>query len=394
MSQDTCTIAFTGDIGFDHYMQGRWLAPDLLSQRILDFFDSADHVVANVEGAMVDAADTGNRGVFFHCMNPEATCLFKKIHADFWNISNNHIMDAGAEGLISTKKIAASMNCRTIGAGINLEEASAPVFLEEAGGIGMFGVAYMTECVPAGATTPGVFRWDDMESIAHRIAEVKRRCRWCIVVAHGGEEFADLPSPYTRNRYLKYLELGADVVVAHHPHVPENYETFHDGKVIFYSLGNFIFDTNYQRVHPYTDQGILLKLYFTQNKICFEAIGTKILRGDERIEACSLPGIFADVQEEEYEKLSPLAAAALVYEEKKKMIYLEPDRFLQATDAKWNEYFFSQEPDGYDKGKHMDFSVIVPLSTLAANGTWRSSKLKTVTNYILNEGERKALLIK
>ena len=29
-------------------------------------------------------------------------------------------------------------------------------------------------------------------------------------------------------------------MVAHHPHVPENYETFADGKAIFYSLGNFI----------------------------------------------------------------------------------------------------------------------------------------------------------
>lgn len=342
MSLDKCSLVFTGDIGFDRYMAGRWTAPDLFSRKILDFFHSADHVVANVEGAMIDAKDDGSRGVFFHSMDPAATCVLEQIHADIWNISNNHIMDAGKEGLLSTRNIAASMNCRTIGAGINEKEASEPVYLNEAGGIGLFGVAYMKECIPATATDPGVFRWDDLDYIARRIAEVKSRCRWCVIVAHGGEEFADLPSPYTRKRYMKYLDLGADVVVAHHPHVPENYETFDNGKAIFYSLGNFIFDTDYQRVHPYTDQGVLLKLTFTGDHMSFDAIGTKIIRGEERIEEGPLPDIFADVRSDDYDKLSPLAAAALVYEERKKMIYLEPNRFTNAPGDVWHGYFFSE----------------------------------------------------
>ena len=392
MSRDVCSLVFTGDIGFDRYMAGRWTAPDLFSRPLLDFFDSADHVVANVEGAMINAEDNGSHGVFFHSMDPAAACVLEKIHADIWNISNNHMMDAGREGLLSTQTIAASMNCRTIGAGLNEEEASAPVYLTEAGGIGLIGVAYMTECIPATQTEPGVFRWDDLERIARRIAEVKRRCRWCVIVAHGGEEFADLPSPYTRSRYLKYLELGADAVVAHHPHVPENYETFGDGKAIFYSLGNFIFDTDYQRVHPYTDRGVLLRLTFTKEHMSFDALGTRIVRGDERIEDAPLPGIFADVCAEEYERLSPLSAAALVYEERKKMIYLEPKRFTNAPEAVWNGYFFSEEPDGYDKGKHMDFSIVVPLARKAVEGAWKASRLEKVREYILNEGDRRRTL--
>ena len=57
------------------------------------------------------------------------------------------------------------------------------------------GVTYMAECIPATATEPGIFRWDDMALIQKRIDEVKSKCRWCIVVAHGGEEFTSLPSP-------------------------------------------------------------------------------------------------------------------------------------------------------------------------------------------------------
>ena len=385
MSKNETSIIFTGDIGFDRYMDRRWEDENLISKEVLEFFHSADHTCANVEGALIDAVDDGSRGVFFHSMNPEATRVLQNIHADIWSIGNNHTMDAGREGVISTRAIAAQLGYRTFGAGLNEVEASEPVYLEEAGGIGMFGVSYMAECIPATATEPGIFRWDDMDYIARRIAEVKSRCRWCVVVTHGGEEFTSLPSPYTRERYIKYLELGADVVVGHHPHVPENYELFDNGKAIFYSLGNFIFDTNYQRVHLYTDVGVLLKLIFTQEKLDFEAMGIQIVRGEERIAAAPLPDIFTDIPAAEYELLAPLAAKAFVEEDKRKMIYLEPERFTDAPQEVWDGYFFSEEPDGYFKGAHMDFGIIVPFAETAEAGAWRRSKLEKVKDYILRQ---------
>ena len=387
MSKDKTSIVFTGDIGFDRYMARRWEDEKLLDDDTLAFFRSADHVAANVEGALIDAVDDGSRGVFFHSMDPAAACLLEKIGADIWCIGNNHTMDAGREGVISTRALAEKMGCRTIGAGLNEVEASEPIYLEEAGGIGMFGVAYMAECIPATATEPGIFRWDDMAYIASRIAEVKARARWCVIVSHGGEEFTSLPSPYTRDRYLKYLELGADVVVAHHPHVPENYELFDDGKAIFYSLGNFIFDTDYQRAHLYTDVGVLLKLIFTEEKLDFEARGIRIVRGEERIEAASLPEIFTNVPAEEYALLAPLAAQAFVKEDMRKMLYLEPKRFTEAPAEVWRDYFFSTEPDGYFEGAHMDFSLIVPLSRRAEEGAWRQSRLEQVKAYLLRQLE-------
>ena len=385
MKKNKTSIVFTGDIGFDRYMDRRWEDDGLLSKPVLDFFHSADHTVANVEGALIDAVDDGSRGVFFHSMNPEATRVLKNIHADIWSIGNNHTMDAGREGVISTRKIAADLGCRTIGAGLNETEASQPVYLDEAGGIGMFCVSYMNECIPATATEPGTFRWDDLDAIKRRIDEIKARCRWCIVVSHGGEEFTSLPIPYTRDRYLKFLELGADVVVGHHPHVPENYELFDNGKAIFYSLGNFIFDTNYQRVHLYTDVGVLLKLIFTEEKMDFEAMGIQIVRGDERIDAAPLPDVFTNIPSEEYALLAPLSAKAFVEEDRRKMIYLEPERFTDAPREVWDGYFFSTEPDGYFEGAHMDFNIIVPYSQKADEGTWKQSKLDKVKEYILRQ---------
>ena len=385
MKKSTTSIVFTGDIGFDRYMDRKWEDENLLSQPVLDFFHSADHTVANVEGALIDAVDDGSRGVFFHSMNPEATSVLKKMHADIWSIGNNHTMDAGREGVISTRKIAADMGCMTMGAGLNEIEASEPVYLDEAGGIGMFNVSYMAECIPATATEPGIFRWDDMALIEKRIKEIKSKCRWCVIVSHGGEEFTSLPSPYTRDRYLKFLELGADVVVGHHPHVPENYELFEDGKAIFYSLGNFIFDTNYQRVHLYTDLGILLKLIFTEEKVDFEAIGIQIVRGDERIDIAPLPDVFTNIPAEEYELLAPLSAKAFVVEDMRKMVYLEPETYTDATQETWDAYFFSENTDGFFAGAHMDFNIIVPFSWKAEEGAWKQSKLEKVKEYILRQ---------
>lgn len=387
MSQKNCSIVFTGDIGFDKYMEGKWEDENLLSPAVLDFFHSADHVCANVEGALIEATDNGQKGVLFHSMNPKAAQVFQKMQADIWSLGNNHTMDAGLDGILNTKKIAAEMGSKTVGAGLNLEEASTPIYLNETGGIGLITLSYLVGCVPATETEPGTFRWDDMELIARRIAEVKAKCRWCVVICHGGEEFAAMPLPYVRDRYLKYLELGADVVVGHHPHVPENYELLENGKAIFYSLGNFIFDTDYQRAHLYTETGILLKLKFTEERMDFDAIGIQIVRGAEQIDVAPLPDIFVNISAEEYELLAPLSAKAFLTEDMRAMVYLEPHNYAGCSDAVWNEYYDNTVSSYYSKGAHMDYDLILPLCKEAENEKWQESKLEKVKDYILRQIE-------
>ncbi|MBQ8358518.1 MAG: CapA family protein [Oscillospiraceae bacterium] len=181
--------------------------------------------------------------------------------------------------------------------------------------------------------------------------------------------------------------MGADVVVGHHPHVPENYEVLENGKIIFYSLGNFIFDTNYQREHLYTDIGVLLKLKFTEEKVEFEAVGIQIIRGDERIDTAPLPDIFTNIPAEEFERLAPLAAKAFVLEEQRKMIFLKPQRFGDFTQADWDKYFATETSDSFCAGAHQDFRTIVPYSLKADAGQWKQSKLEKVRNYILRQFE-------
>ena len=384
MNLEKTSLIFTGDIGFDKYMDKKWEDNNLLSKPILEFFNSGEHTIANVEGAIFDSSNNKIKSDYFHAMNPNATKFLDLINADIWSIGNNHIMDAGADGLISTINIANKKGCKTIGAGINENTASQPIYIDKAGGIGIICVSYMRENTPANETEPGFFRWDNMELISKRITEIKSKCRWCIVVCHGGEEFTAIPSPYTRERYIKYLELGADIIVGHHPHVPQNYEIFENSKAIFYSLGNFIFDTDYQRAHKYTDIGVLLKLTFTKEKFDFNAIAIKINRTNQTLDITTLPDIFTNISAENYPLLSPLGAKAFISEERKKMIYLEPERFKNATTQVWEDYFNSEEPDGFVKDEHMDLSIIYPLSKLADRGDFKKCNLEKVKNYLFS----------
>ena len=385
--KDKISLVFTGDIGFDRSMYKKWDDPQLISPEILDFLHSADHVITNVEGPVAEAEqNTVSEGAqqLLHTIDPTALKVLKNMNADIWNICNNHIMDAGEYGIKRTLKYAQKQGAQTIGAGMNIHEARKPVILDEAGGIGLFGVGYQRACRKADEEKPGCYSWSDLEAIQQTINEIKAKCRWCIVVAHAGEEFTPLPSPYTRERYRKFLEMGADIVVGHHPHVPMNYETVGD-KIIFYSLGNFIFDTDYQRSQFNTELGLLVKLNFTPDSFSFEPMGLEIIRGKEHIVRAELPRIFVDVQEEEYKLLSPLSAKMHIAATKRQMAYLNPARFKNATEEEWAEHFREPLRTGRVPGETLDFFILVPLAEEAEKGEWKKSKLEDVKNYILEQ---------
>ena len=175
IKRDKATLVFTGDIGFDRYMDGKWDDEELLSKEVLAFLHSADHVIANVEGPLVDqATNTTTEGVqqLMHTMNPAAIKVLQKMKADIWNICNNHIMDAGEMGMKCMLEQAEKHGVKTIGAGMNLEEAKKPLILPDAGGIGMFGVGYQRGCKPAGKEKAGCLNWADMETIQNVINEI------------------------------------------------------------------------------------------------------------------------------------------------------------------------------------------------------------------------------
>ena len=383
-------IVFTGDIGFDRYMDKRWTDEGLISDEVLKFMHSSDHVIANVEGPLVDnMQNTTTEGVLqlMHTMDPAAITVLKRMGADIWNLCNNHMMDAGQEGLAATLQAAKTAGVSTIGAGMNIDEASSILRLDEAGGIGIIAVGYRRGCKPASDTLGGCFMWNDVDRIRERIDEIKSNNRWCIIVAHAGEEFTALPSPYTRDKYLQFLDMGADIIVAHHPHVPMNYELIGEGanrKAIFYSLGNFIFDTDYQRAQYNTEKGVLLRLSLNENGFDFDAMGIRIDRESESIKRGELPRIFTNVDATQYELLKALSAKMFVAATKRQQIYLNK-AMAEYDPSQWEEHFANPKRSGRVEGEALDFRIICPLAEKENEQVWSKSHLKDVMGYIVEQ---------
>ena len=415
MKKETSLI-FTGDIGFDKYMAGRWEDEELIAPEVLKFLRNTDHLIVNVEGPLSAgnkpadgtgmrnpeaAADKGGgsdistkdgksgaaglAATLKHSMDPKVADFLKgRLGADIWNICNNHIMDDGPDGMASTLAVAREHGAVTLGAGMNIDEAKRPVILKEAGGIGMIGAGYQRACRKASEDIPGCLSWSDMDTIRQQIELIKSDCRWCIVVAHGGEEFTALPSPYTRDRYHEYLKMGADIVISHHPHVPMNYETV-GNKVIFYSLGNFIFDTDYQRSQFNTELGLFIKIDFTEEAYGFKPYGIRIDRESERIISSELPLIFEDVNEEEYKRLIPLAAKMFIVNTKKQLKYLYPDKFRDASEQDYIDNFYEPLRSGRVPGEVLDMQIMYPLSLKEEDREWEKSGLEKVKKYITDQ---------
>jgi poly-gamma-glutamate synthesis protein (capsule biosynthesis protein) len=87
------------------------------------------------------------------------------------------------------------------------------------------------------------------------IRKTKKKLDYLVVQVHAGVEDIDLPLPEWRVRYRELIDLGTDIIVGHHPHVPQGWEIY-KGKYIFYSLGNFYMDSSNKKY----DKSFILSL--------------------------------------------------------------------------------------------------------------------------------------
>ena len=88
MKKEKTSIVFTGDIGFDRYMDRKWEDKNLLSETLFEFFRNADHACLNVEGAICALEEDESRSAFFHAMNPESYEVFEDGKMIFYSLGN------------------------------------------------------------------------------------------------------------------------------------------------------------------------------------------------------------------------------------------------------------------------------------------------------------------
>jgi poly-gamma-glutamate synthesis protein (capsule biosynthesis protein) len=80
---------------------------------------------------------------------------------------------------------------------------------------------------------------------------------------HWGTEYQHVNGRLQAEMAHKLIDAGADVIIGHHPHVIQGIEVY-QGKPIFYSLGNFVFD---QYFSEDTQRGLAIGLVLDKDGI-------------------------------------------------------------------------------------------------------------------------------
>ena len=111
------------------------------------------------------------------------------------------------------------------------------------------------------------FGHEFMQAISH----IKQQVDVLICVIHAGLENSLYPLPQFRELYKAFCDMGADCIIAHHPHVIQGYEEYRtiDSREarIFYSLGNFFFSLAQPSTDPLESQGLAVAITFEKQKI-------------------------------------------------------------------------------------------------------------------------------
>lgn len=161
------------------------------------------------------------------------------------NLANNHIMQ---HGRIAVHETVALLRARKIAfTGILDNEAGIENFcLLERNGVraGLLGYNFRPEQYkqPVRIDVPG-----DRDTICRDIEAVRNKVDFLVLSLHWGEEFIQRPSGEQVRLGRSLVDAGAHVLLGHHPHILQGVEKYR-GRVIAYSLGNFVFDLWQERL--------------------------------------------------------------------------------------------------------------------------------------------------
>jgi len=247
------TLIFGGDLCINN-------AKYEIDANVKNTFEEATYAILNLEGPIVDNENNFSKyqKVGTHLLQPAGVIeMLKTLNVKYVSGANNHIFDYSKNGIDHTVELLLKNQITFAGFGKNFYEAQRYINLHNSN-ISIICTAE-EEFAVADDCRFGVYSLYD-EKIKKQIQELKNDNRYVIVYPHGGGEMIPLPSSFIRNKYRELIDAGADLIVAHHPHIPQGWERY-NGKLIFYSLGNFI-HRSFKN-----SKGLILKIEIENNKL-------------------------------------------------------------------------------------------------------------------------------
>lgn len=248
------SIAVTGDVMFARNMAGVLSSGESPFVNVANVTSKTDLLLINFENA---ATTSGNavKGDVPLKTSPDFVPLARNNPNTVASLANNHAFDYGIDGMHDTVENLEKNNITPIGAGDNADEAHRSVTKEINGrNITIFNfmdsqnfAEYGNDVMPVATDdSPGYSAYDS--SVCEDIKKAHENSDFVIVFFHYGNEYHTSPNEYQVNMSHEVIDAGADIVLGSHPHVPQGME-FYNGSMIFYSLGNFIFDQQNPATH-------------------------------------------------------------------------------------------------------------------------------------------------
>lgn len=246
----------------------------VLDNQLKALIASSDISVVNFEGPL----RTSNYNM------PNNTVLQQSDESPLWcedngfsiiTLANNHINDFGQEGIIKT--IESFKIAKTIGVGVWDEAYS--VYYKKIKGktIGFLSLSSADlGSLQNRWTDDGRLgsAWINHPSIDKIIIDAKLKCDYLFVLPHAGIEHIPVPLPEWREKYMSLIDMGANAIIASHPHIVQGYEKY-KGAPIIYSLGNFFFDYYSENGKPENwDKGMVIRIVINEEGLEIEPFFT------------------------------------------------------------------------------------------------------------------------
>ena len=200
----------------------------------------ADLALVNVEMAIADGGTPYPKTYTFRAPPPAAETIAAG-GVDIGNLGNNHARDFGADALLQTADLLSAAGVSPVGAGADTDAAFRPAVFDVNGvSVAVIGASLI---IPggfaAGPDRPGVANGKDSRRLLTEVRRAAAENDVVLVTLHWGIERDTCPQPAQESYARQILDAGAAAVIAGHPHVLQPI-VFEDGKVIAYSLGNFV----------------------------------------------------------------------------------------------------------------------------------------------------------
>jgi Bacterial capsule synthesis protein PGA_cap len=225
--------------------------------------EGADLAIANFENPAPDSFRFHTSGTVFSA-DPKLIKGLANAGIDWVSLANNHIGDAGRNGILQTIDNLAEHGIKSGGAGKDARSARRPTILEANGvKVGIIGYDTIAPGYRAGTDRPGSASFT-IENVKSDVKKARDSgAQVVIVFPHWGTEYD--PTPFKGQQALARaaIDAGADMVIGNHAHWAGAVETY-EGKPIWYALGNFVFDQTWSEP---TMEGMTLELTFSGGEL-------------------------------------------------------------------------------------------------------------------------------